>query len=231
MLKIINLTPHKIMLLRPEAVISDRYNHCFLRREYLPEEVALLTIEPEGVPLSVVDVPFESKGEILPCSGSMSDLAFNLQLEDRMLEGADVVLVSAKCASVINAKLPSLLRPGIPVRNPLHLDLVSLDRIYGPDHLVKQDGRNIVGCCNLKKVTFPLSILDYAIALQNGRQVSLVSLLRVCQEYCSIPQRQSMAAVDNRWEYALSLANNYIVAKGYRPYPLLNDPGYGQMAM
>jgi hypothetical protein len=228
---ILNKTPHEIRILDSRCVVSDRFGHYFLRHEAVPE--ALRALQPDTIPLSVVDIVSDEPDlnlEGIPYSASLSTLAFNQQLGDFALEGFDIVLVSSKVATVINAKLPGLLFPqNIYIQNPLSWDIISLDRLYSPLHLVKQGG-NIIGCLGFRKVTYELSLIDYVPFLASGRQVSVASLCRVCQNYCSIPvmQRQSMAIRDGgNMERSLAIANQYLSYRGFSTYPTLQDLGYG----
>ena len=133
------------------------------------------------------------------------------------MEQADVIIVSQRCANLINAQWPYMNAVG----TIFSMDWVLLDKCYTPYDLVYSNHKPI-GALGLQKVITHLTLGYYAQAindLQRPRQVSIPGLCCACEELTRTPEFQRKML---RQEDSLKIANRYIKHRGYREYPELS---------
>lgn len=216
---VLNLTPHLVNILNEEMTIQDRHGKIRLREGYIAENAIINSFPPASKPLSVTEVGMGIVCDSIPFYSPISAAGVSFIPNSQDIENCDIIIVSQKCANLINAQVP-LMQQG---QMSFPMDPILLDKFYIPYNVVYEN-RKPIGALGLQKVTSYLPLYYYANAINNGRRVSLPGLLTSCAQYTALPEvyRQSMCQYDgSQTENALKVANAYILKKGYRPYPEL----------
>jgi len=226
----LNLTPHDIRIIREDVTVKGRHGKIYLRNEYSPDDSQINLLDPihpspRPMTLTETSVQYPPTGPMPIFSPAcLAGLVNNLNFSE--FDGYDVIIVSQKCATWINCNMYVAASVNQP-RN-LFADLILMDKFFIPYDLVYKDGKTI-GALGLQKVTPYIvnsALLIYATAIQQGRNVSLSSLIFYCYIYTNqtLESRMYLAKQDGgAQEEALRVANNYLSMHGYNTYPTLND--------
>lgn len=205
---ILNTCPHGLNLIREEAEHQDRRSRKYELREkycqnladatlhYIPRGSFVLSVNEVEVPPRQSDIPNDTIPYYDSDAGFMN---FNRDISAKAGNGADIIVISEKCASLLRAKLfcchagiqtlPLVLSKmngllGGNVNGAVNLvtwadAMIFLDKFYVPKYQVFR-GKNVVGTLGLQKVLPPLDMRVFLIAADNGliESISRVGLNR-----------------------------------------------------
>ncbi len=159
-----NLCPHGIRLLRPDCVVRKRNGDGIIDSETNIEEKTILNIPPCNHPLTALEDPLRTCGQVAGINVT-ADTMLRFDQLIANLPKSDIIVVSKICAL-------SLLQ-GVLGGNRLNgqfVDMFDLDRFYVPENRVfvkRGDGSyRVVGALGLKKVTPVITYDNYARRLQ-----------------------------------------------------------------
>ncbi|MBS7042874.1 MAG: hypothetical protein KH107_00010 [Megasphaera micronuciformis] len=222
MLNVLNMTPHDVSIVSQSSTFKDRSGRTYLKKDLSIDTpgVVVRSFQPYSKPLSVSNVGIAICVESVPFffppfAGTGNTIIDNNDL--CAMEQADVIIVSQRCANLINAKLP-YTNAGEKI---LLMDWVLLDKCYTPYDLVYSNHKPI-GALGLQKVITHLNLGYYAQVisdLQRPRQVSIPGLRCACEDLTRMPEFQRKML---RQEDSLKIANRYIKHRGYTEYPELS---------
>lgn len=226
-LKIYNLTPHSMNFIDVRKTNEDRAGKRYLAKNATLREATLSFIPQGSLTLSVIEPPMEPKVIVnnIRFFESTNAGIFNNNIPTEWLNDADILIVSQKCANVINhLTIQGRIAP------------IHADKFYIPRGLVYRypeatEPLKTVGCIGLQRVVPLWDICFYANELNRGVKVSLTSLCSACSSYCSwLPDQRLHYNTQCGSEAALQRINTYLVENSYNSYPLLaNFPPPPQM--
>lgn len=222
MFNVLNMTPHDVSVVTQVSTFKDRSGRTYLKKDLSIDTpgVVVCSFQPYSKPLSVSNVGIATNVDSVPFFLPPADATWNTIIDANdhyAMEQADVIIVSQRCANLINAKLPYINAGG----TIFSMDWVLLDKCYTPYDLVYSNHKPI-GALGLQKVIAPLPLGYYAQAindLQRPRQVSIPGLCCACEALTRMPEFQRKML---RQEDSLKIANRYIKHRGYREYPELS---------
>lgn len=237
-MKVLNLNPHEINIIKRDCTVKQRYGKILLRPEVSLEDALIdsfqpepkpLNITPEGTDILVSDVPYYSSItraqdnydlKIFLLSNSPRDI-FYWGVGQQFKE-ADMVIVNQRCANYINAQIPFIPFNQNDLKGEIYRQHI-LDKLYIPFDMVypnrREDsvnkgfsGHKPIGALGLQKVTGYMDIVTYARAIREGLTVSLPGLCFAAFCYTRQP------AYERRYEQELQVVNHYLIERGYYTY-------------
>ncbi|MBF4807184.1 MAG: hypothetical protein HXK26_00565 [Lancefieldella rimae] len=222
MFNVLNMTPHDVSVVTPSSTFKDRSGRTYLKKDLSIDTpgVVVCSFQPYSKPLSVSNVGVATYVDGVPFFLPPAAATGNTIIDNNdhyAMEQADVIIVSQRCANLINAQWPYMNAVG----TIFSMDWVLLDKCYTPYDLVYSNHKPI-GALGLQKVITHLTLGYYAQAindLQRPRQVSIPGLCCACEELTRTPEFQRKML---RQEDSLKIANRYIKHRGYREYPELS---------
>lgn len=227
-LTVYNLTPHNLNYIDEKKTHQTRSGERILQQGLTLREATLDFIPQGTFTLSVVEPPMTPTLIIgnLNIYNSANAGFFQEEPPVEYLNNADILVVSQKCANVINYRVIN--------GSMLH---IYADKFFIPRGLVYEyvgsngyakKGSKIVGCIGLQRAVPIWSIVFYAQQIQMNQsiKISLASLCSVCYEYSMLPYNQRVQynhQYNQQYENALKVINDYLQAYSFRPYKTLEE--------
>ena len=225
-LTVYNLTPHNLNYIDEQKTHQTRSGERILQQGLTLREATLDFIPQGNFTLSVVEPPMIPTLIIgnLNIYNSANAGAFQEEPPREWLENADVLIVSQKCANVINHRIMTGVMPHI------YADKFYIPRglvyEYVESHGYAKKGSKIVGCIGLQRAIplWPITFYAQQIQMNQGIKVSLASLCSVCYEYTLLPYHQRLQYnMQFGTEAALETINNYLEFCSLRRYKTLAE--------
>lgn len=237
-MKVLNLTPHEINIIKRDCTVEQRYGKILLRPEVSLEDALIDSFQPEPKPLNITpdgpDIPVND----IPYYSSITRAQDNYGLKFFLLSNnprdvfyrgvsqqfkeADMVIVNQRCANYINAQIPFIPFNQNDLNGEIYRQHI-FDKLYIPFDMVypnrREDsvnkgfsGHKPIGALGLQKVTGYMDIVTYARAIREGLTVSLPGLCLAA--FCYTRQ----LAYERRYEQELQVVNHYLIERGYSTY-------------
>jgi len=217
-----NFTPHAVTVFNPMYIRETRSGDRFLDATIDRKSATLAHYPQESLILKVETTENMVLTQVNGCNFFNNDLGyFKFMPPDHVVENADVVIVSQKCAQLIKHQLQINQIP-----------YFRAERFYFPHGIVHaEDPRvnpsaKIIGSLGLQRAIPLFSDLNYyASAIENNYMPSLPAVHAVCQSYVNLHPQQRQQLSFQGYEKMLDVLNNYIgVTRGSSPtYPTLNS--------
>ena len=242
---ILNLTPHVVNFLKEECTVQQRSGKILLRPDVTLEDALIASIKPESKPLTITpDGGIDLTCDNIRCYASISKAQDNYGFSTSLLnsnpgscsywfdyqfEQADILIVSQRCANYINAKIPQIQFGSQGETRRINL----LDKFYMPFNVVypnriagslsqSADGHKPLGALGVQKVCGYFDLSFYVAAIRESLTVSIPGLCIAAMNYINRADRSNFDAIYGGIpECNLRTANNYLVQRGYQPYPEL----------
>lgn len=218
----LNLTPHKISIIKKEVTIKTRHNRVYLLNKYSDDDPRINLIEPiqpYHTPLTLeevgMQVPQFSSVPFYNAIGSANTSNIDFQEIDK----ADVIVISQKSATWVNSK--AWMAVYQKQQGNIWADIALLDKFVVPYDVVYKD-RKPIGALGLQKVTPYFAdpcygLCVYATMIQQGRNVSLQCLYFYCYHYYNLTNQNFMCRTQEG-EDALRVATDYFARRGWNVY-------------
>lgn len=223
-IKVLNLTPHAINLINVDKTYQQRDESRILKEGLSLKDATDVFIKRSSLTLSVVEnknIFINIGSPALKLFTPIFTSTFNQFIPIDLLENADIIIVSPKCAQVINANLP-LVQNGM---QTIPLDIIQLDKFYIPKISVYYSNNVTIpiGSLGLQKVTTFMNLSYYVSVLNCRRNVSCPSLMEACRQYLNTRNiNHTMYAPQSfDMEKFLRVANDYLESRGFQRYPEL----------